>query len=83
MPQKLHYESKDFSNFFFFWGGGGGGGEMAKFQTKAQASSKVNFIQEIRWTALEQEICALSGRLQDKNVWGYRKYPPRYAGGKY
>lgn len=39
MLQKLHYESKDFSNF---------GKKMANFQTKGQRSSKTNFIQEIR-----------------------------------
>ena len=47
-----------------------------KFQTKGQRSSKANFIQEIRWAALEQEIYELSGRLWDKNVCSYRKYTP-------
>ena len=51
--------------------------KMANSQTKGQRSSKTNFIQEIRWAALEQKIYALSERLWDKNVCSYRKYTPR------
>ena len=37
--------------------------KMANSQTKGQRSSKTNFIQEIRCSALEQKIYALSERL--------------------
>ena len=43
MPQKLHFESKDFSNLFFFWGGGGGGGGNGKVPNKSIGKLKSQF----------------------------------------